>query len=231
MGVIRNRLTPPTERFAQIANAILRDERLSFGARGLMGYLLSHEDGFTVTMTMLERRTPDGRERLLSLRRELEEHGYLVIDRARRGDGTLTEDAWTLIDPADQSTGSRRLDDHSTGTPRADNPVTGEPVDIRTPAERTPAGEHEEAPLPPRGQAVDNFGGDVIEFEPESPDRPSPPASVKQVRFLQRLHRQIAEAQGFRADSVPTFDGWTVAQADIAIREARRVLAEMRAAP
>lgn len=230
MGVIRNRMTPPTERFAQIANAILRDERLSFGARGLMGYLLSHEDGFTVTMTMLARRTPDGRERLLSLRRELEDHGYLVIDRERRTDGTLAEDAWTLNDPADQSTGSRRLGDHSTASPRADNPVTGEPVDIRTPAQRTPAREHHEAPLPPEGQAVNNFG-DLIEFEPESPDRPSPPATVKQVRFLQRLHRQIAKAQGSWDDSVPSFEGWTVAQADIAIREARAVLADMRAAP
>lgn len=70
--------------FVTIANSTMRDERLSFRARGLLAYLLSHEDGFVTSIKQIIESSREGREAIAAALREIEAAGYL--DRPRQQD-------------------------------------------------------------------------------------------------------------------------------------------------
>ncbi|MEU6496898.1 hypothetical protein ABZ890_42115 [Streptomyces sp. NPDC046984] len=86
------------DQFTQIANGLFRDNRLSFKAKGIFGYVSTHRDGWQVTVTDLVRLGPDGREAVRTGLRELEAHGYLIRERLRRPDGTLGEVTYCITD-------------------------------------------------------------------------------------------------------------------------------------
>lgn len=72
------------EQFTQISNAALRDQRLSFKARGVLAWLASHQDGFGCSVAAIQAASSsDGRESIRSALRELQEFGYLEIERTR----------------------------------------------------------------------------------------------------------------------------------------------------
>ena len=71
--------------FTQIANAALRDKRLSFKDRGILAYVLSFQDDWKFSITAFKRQTPEGREAIRSAIKELESLGYVKINRARDG--------------------------------------------------------------------------------------------------------------------------------------------------
>jgi hypothetical protein len=73
--------------FTIVPNAWLRDERLSWKAKGLLAYLSSHAAGFRVSQNQMLRQAADGRDSLLSGLAELEEAGYLVKLARDRDDG------------------------------------------------------------------------------------------------------------------------------------------------
>ncbi|MFC8349804.1 hypothetical protein [Streptomyces sp. NPDC057280] len=86
------------DQFTQIANALFRDGRLSYKAKGLFGYISTHQDGWQVTVAGLVRCGPDGRDAVRTGLKELERHGYLVRERLRRSDGTLGEIVYSITD-------------------------------------------------------------------------------------------------------------------------------------
>ncbi|MGW0719823.1 hypothetical protein ACWD3K_34480 [Streptomyces sp. NPDC002778] len=86
------------DQFTQIANALFRDSRLSFKAKGIFGYVSTHTGGWQVTIADLVRLSPDGREAVRTGLRELEAHGYLIRERLRRPDGTLGEMVYCITD-------------------------------------------------------------------------------------------------------------------------------------
>jgi helix-turn-helix protein len=63
--------------FTLIPNVVLRDQRLSWKARGLMAYLLSHLDGWQADAETLAQQGPDGRTTILSALKELQTAGYI----------------------------------------------------------------------------------------------------------------------------------------------------------
>ncbi|MBS2966822.1 helix-turn-helix domain-containing protein, partial [Actinocrinis puniceicyclus] len=79
--------TARTRFFTTLGNEVLRDNRLSFCARGILGHLLSFPDGQRGDIRTLAERTPEGRERVASALRELERFGYLkrVVTRTTEG--------------------------------------------------------------------------------------------------------------------------------------------------
>lgn len=98
--------TPITGDFTQIRNAVLRDERLSWKARGLLGFLLSHSDnGFTVDADRLAMRGPDGRSAVLAGLKELEVAGYLVRTKHQgdRGLWATEVEVFDHVTPVDAS--------------------------------------------------------------------------------------------------------------------------------
>ncbi|MFE0477794.1 hypothetical protein ACFW2V_39995 [Streptomyces sp. NPDC058947] len=97
-GVGIRRGVMSVDQFTQVANALFRDGRLSFKAKGIFGYLSTHRSGWQVTVADLVRVGPDGREAVRSGLQELERHRYLIRERLRRPDGTLGEIIYCITD-------------------------------------------------------------------------------------------------------------------------------------
>ncbi|KMS74256.1 hypothetical protein ACM01_15220 [Streptomyces viridochromogenes] len=86
------------DQFTQIANGLFRDSRLSYKAKGIFGYISTHQDGWQVTVAGLVRSGPDGRDAVRTGLQELETHGYLIRERLRRTNGTLGEIVYSITD-------------------------------------------------------------------------------------------------------------------------------------
>lgn len=70
--------------YVMINKNVMQDERLSWKARGLMGYLLSLPDDWVIYLEELEKHSDkDGRESLASGIKELIELGYIVREQER----------------------------------------------------------------------------------------------------------------------------------------------------
>ena len=96
LGKTKGKLTivrlPKIAKYFAVTNAVFADERLSWEARGLMGYLLSKPDDWQVRLHDLKRRGPAAEHKLRRMLRELERFGYLRRKRLRHADGTFS---WT----------------------------------------------------------------------------------------------------------------------------------------
>ncbi|MBS2966067.1 helix-turn-helix domain-containing protein, partial [Actinocrinis puniceicyclus] len=111
--------TARTRFFTTLGNEVLRDNRLSFCARGILGHLLSLPDGQRGDIRTLTERTPEGRERVASALRELERFGYLRRAVKRAPDGRLH----TEVDVFDAPAGAS-----AQAAPKAGNPGSGGPA-------------------------------------------------------------------------------------------------------
>lgn len=96
--------TPRETFFTTLGNEVLRDNRLSFCARGVLGHLLSLPDGQRVDIRTLTERTPEGRERVAGALRELERFGYLSRTVRRTPAGQIWTDVQIFDTPKDSST-------------------------------------------------------------------------------------------------------------------------------
>jgi hypothetical protein len=74
----------PTEQFTVISNAVIRDHRLTFKARGLLIHLLSMPDHWRTNSTQLAQIGPDGRDAIRTALIELEQAGY--VQRTKQQD-------------------------------------------------------------------------------------------------------------------------------------------------
>ncbi|WP_435107813.1 helix-turn-helix domain-containing protein [Nocardiopsis synnemataformans] len=86
------------DRFTIVANAAIRDERLSYKARGLLALIASHREGWGVTETQLAEKSPDGISAVRSGLKELEKAGYLRRYRVRNELGHLGGAHWVITD-------------------------------------------------------------------------------------------------------------------------------------
>jgi hypothetical protein len=86
------------DHFTQIPNAWLRDERLSFKARGLLSSILSHSPEWSLTIEWLASHNPEGKEAIRSAVAELELHGYLRREQ-HNSNGRFGEVTWTTQEP------------------------------------------------------------------------------------------------------------------------------------
>lgn len=84
--------------FTQVPNNWLRDKKLSFTARGVLSWMISHDVDFEITIRGISAGTPHGVDAIRSAIRELEFNGYLKRYR-RRERGRIVGTDWRLIDP------------------------------------------------------------------------------------------------------------------------------------
>ena len=76
----------PANHFTIIRNDVLRDDRLSYRARGLLAALLSRPDNWTIRSEDLAREGTEGRGAVLTALKELRDAGYLTIEKKKRED-------------------------------------------------------------------------------------------------------------------------------------------------
>lgn len=74
--------------FTILANVTLCDANLSWEARGMLAFLLSKPDHWVVNVKHLVKESPSaGRDKVYSILKELETHGYLTQERLRDESG------------------------------------------------------------------------------------------------------------------------------------------------
>ena len=104
----------PTRDFTVIPNRVIRDEHLSYRARGLLCYLLSQPPGWQISSARLAIKTGEGRDAVRTALRELVACGYLDLKRRQDHRGlweaeyTVTDTPWyfdfePVDDPVDNS--------------------------------------------------------------------------------------------------------------------------------
>lgn len=112
VGLSINRV--PEVPFAQIANAALRDRRLSFKARGVLAMVLSNVGEWQATAEWIEDQSePDGRHAVQSALNELSEHGYRAVRREQLPDGRIA----TIVDWFHEPQVPRPTENPSIGQP------------------------------------------------------------------------------------------------------------------
>ncbi|PVV14333.1 MAG: hypothetical protein B6D72_04180 [gamma proteobacterium symbiont of Ctena orbiculata] len=76
-------------RYVIIDQHAIEDSRLSWAARGLLGYLLAKPDDWKVLVNDLRKRGDLGRDGIYKLLRELREAGYIQFQRFRDSQGRI----------------------------------------------------------------------------------------------------------------------------------------------
>ncbi|MFF9690466.1 hypothetical protein [Streptomyces sp. NPDC014623] len=87
--------------FTQIHNALFRDRRLSFKAKGIFGLISTHRDGFGVSQAAIASFSTDGIAAVGSGLKELIDFGYLQRERKRNELGQLGEAEYFITDMPD----------------------------------------------------------------------------------------------------------------------------------
>jgi hypothetical protein len=85
-------------RFTTIDNTSIEDERLRWDCKGLLLYLLSKPDGWTINRDHLASQTPDGSEKVRRILRDLESFGYIHRYQERQKNGTFIQILEILTD-------------------------------------------------------------------------------------------------------------------------------------
>lgn len=170
---------PITSDFTQIPNAALRDMRLSWKARGLLAYLLSHtDDGFSIDADRLALRGPDGRHAILAGLKELVTAGYVVRQKRRDERGHWHTDIEVFDQPTSgfPTSGNRtpaevkgqvapKAGFPTSGFPTFGQPTSGEPTAGKPDAEVEDQEEDQEEDLPPTPRAPVPASGPIQEGE------------------------------------------------------------------
>lgn len=86
-----------TENYAVIPNDVTHDTRISFKAKGILAYLLSKPDDWTVRMEDLVNQGPDGKAAIKTAMRELRDAGYAEL-KTIHVDGKARGKTWEIAD-------------------------------------------------------------------------------------------------------------------------------------
>ncbi len=106
MSIIRTRLAFE-DRYTQVPNSWLRDSRLSWRARGVLAGILTHREGWEVTVESIVEGGSEGRDAVRTALRELVDAGYLRLIRDRGADGRLRGSVYETAAPGDGFSGHR----------------------------------------------------------------------------------------------------------------------------
>lgn len=159
--------------FACIDNQTLRDPRISYRARGVLGYLLSQPEHFQASSETLAEHGHEGRDAIRTALKELEACGYILREKIQGPDGRWSTtvhvfekpnktDAWeNVVGLTGENTTNPQV------TPTTEEPTLGEPGYKNLEDERKKT---EEA------RRLDFY----------DPDKPEPLSDEEKLRLLER---------------------------------------------
>ena len=108
--------------FTMISNVGLKDNRLSFKAKGLLSYMLSLPDDWIFYESEIVNHATDGKQSVRTGMKELEKFGYLVKEQKRNSKGKFAKIDWVVSD--EPINGDTTTFQPSTTFPSTDNPST-----------------------------------------------------------------------------------------------------------
>lgn len=82
--------------YVSLSRQLIRDERLSWKARGIMAYLWDQSDEWNFHQSEVVKHSADGVDSLRSGLHELEKFGYLTRKRVRKENGNWGDTEWVL---------------------------------------------------------------------------------------------------------------------------------------
>jgi len=122
--------TVKSSHFTTLSNAMLRDKRLSFKARGILAMSLSNADEWQVHQGWLSEQGTEGREAIKSGMQELESFGYVRYSENRKA-GKIIGAIWTFheepIAESDRTNRTNWKDSPCYGKPEDGKPCHGNP--------------------------------------------------------------------------------------------------------
>ena len=114
----RKRVNP----YSQIDNKMINDERLKAESLGVLVYLISKPEDWTISMKQLQNRFNFGREKMQSVTKNLEECGYLIRVKPQNEYGQFIGTSWHVTDePTNDNTDRAK-------TRQSEKPTVGKPV-------------------------------------------------------------------------------------------------------
>ena len=151
--------------YVVITKNIFEDDDISWRAKGMMGYLLSRPDDWTIIIGDLVNRAPEGRTAVRSILRELEKHGYLFKQTLRDAKGHWAGTEMIVLEsplPPKQRSWNPKV-----AKPPADTPHVGDPSTVGPDADDSPL------------LSIDLVPSiDLTKEEPAAPDSPAPLGTV-----------------------------------------------------
>ncbi len=118
--------------FTTLNNNLIQDARLSWKALGILAYLLSLPPDFKLYLKMLGNLRPNGRDSTRTGLTELQECGYLKIEKIRDdGSGRFSGNFWEVTDTPEvfeNQSVSPETDFPNTGFPTPDFPASENPT-------------------------------------------------------------------------------------------------------
>lgn len=112
--------------FTIVSNDVIRDERLSWRARGILIGILSRPDNWRTDSTQIAREGREGREAVRAALRELETCGYLVRTKRRVNGGRIVTETLVYDQPQEPA------GDTEDGFPGAGAPGAGSSGALRS---------------------------------------------------------------------------------------------------
>lgn len=109
--------------FTMVQNEILRDPSLSFRAKGILAFLLSHSEDFKIRMVDLHKWAGEGRDACLSAVKELVDAGFVVHEKKRGENGQM----YTITHIYDEPVTGKP----DTGSPDPEKPGSGGSVPFK----------------------------------------------------------------------------------------------------
>lgn len=95
------RIASRTLPYSQLGNAMIRDKRLSYGARFALCYILTCPPNWTFRLTWLQGELDVGRDKAYRWIGELVKHGYCKRDQTRRSNGKMGTTSYSFSDDPD----------------------------------------------------------------------------------------------------------------------------------
>lgn len=114
--------------FTTLPNELIRDNRLSWKAMGLLVYLLAHPANFRLNLVYLARQRPSGRDATRSALRELEAAGYVRIERSHDSRGRFSTTTWMVSQTPDFRPDPPCSEKPHTVNPARENPKLESPA-------------------------------------------------------------------------------------------------------
>jgi len=85
--------------FTQFPNSWARDSNIGFRAKGILVLLMSHSNGWSISLAHLAHGSPDGITAVRTAVQELEKSGYLTRTLVRNDKAQVERSEWLLTDP------------------------------------------------------------------------------------------------------------------------------------